>query len=433
MATPSVENMKHLKDEIDPSEPCPCESGRNYSACCKKRKLKWERDKRGNLHKVIPISDECIAALEEVKVYFKAFFGRNPRKNDPLFPMKYFTSEADMKRETLHILRQTNIRPELIYAYLQTGRVVVDPQKLSTRESAEYHNAIQEFREQVNAGTPIEDLIDPETPAKFLHLALRDVQIIGGYYIEQYINSGFSKRHARRLNAEFVVSFTFVSFIKCLRTILVLLDNGISYDANYLVRSLYESYLKVRFVYDDPSRAEPFMDQINVMANIHESDPQGSTTKRVHRNPFRWETMAKQLGETALYETLYRPLCSLSHAQITESRFFISDRGFDYLEQDFEISTLLTAHELAIRTYDCVRKNSSCQEYLKKDLFTAIQKSFGSSHLVRLWMAENFDYTAPRESLQYMKSLAALEPRLKKILDHDIPHHPADPFGSTSA
>ncbi|NYF89518.1 hypothetical protein RBB79_08180 [Tunturiibacter empetritectus] len=127
--------------------------------------------------------------------------------------------------------------------------------------------------------------------------------------------------------------------------------------------------------------------------------------------------MADELGERDLYDSLYKALCSVTHAQTSEARFFITESGFDYLDLDFEMSTLLNSHELSMRTFDCIRKHSLCPKLLKADLFASVRKSFASLHIARTYMAERDGYVTPTILQEFMAALAAEEPRLKKIAD----------------
>lgn len=419
-----MKNSRHAPPykEVGAKEPCPCESGLSYSACCKKRKLRWSRDKAGKLYKQLELSPEAVASFKEAETQFKEVFGRKPRKHDPVFLAKYLHSEADMKRVTLQAMRQANIRPELIYAYIKTSRIVMDTSHLSTSEAAEYSAAIDEFRKQVNLGVPISDLIETDTPEMYLRTTLQHALIIGGYYIDIYINSGFARRRAQReMNAEFVVSFAFVSLIKCLRTIYTLLAEGISYDASYLVRALYENYLKIRYVYNAPSYADEIIEQFTVDIKTPEDGKEDEGRKKLYKNHFRWEKMAQELGEVELYDKMYRPLCSMTHAQLYQAQYFITDLGFDYLEQDFEMSTLLTTHELIMRTFHCVLKHSKCQKYLKRDLSTAIREAFVSVHFGWMCVTKSTDRAMPKLTRQYMESLATEDSRLKRALEVQIP------------
>lgn len=131
--------------------------------------------------------------------------------------------------------------------------------------------------------------------------------------------------------------------------------------------------------------------------------------------------MARELGEVDLYDKLYRPLCSIAHGQLFQAQYFISDFGFDYLEQDFEMSTLLTTHELIMRTFYCMLKHSKCQKYLMRDLSTAIRQSFASVHVGWMWVTKSSDHAMPKLTRQYMESLAAEDSQLKRVLEVQIP------------
>src|ERR1700678_3336593 len=127
-----MENYRHTQrhKEVSAEEPCSRESGLNYSDCCKKRKLRWSRDKSGKPYKQIKLSPEAVASLKEAEAQFKEVFGRKPRKHDPVSLVKYLHSEAGMKRVTLQAMRHADIRPELIYAYIKTSRMVTDLSRL---------------------------------------------------------------------------------------------------------------------------------------------------------------------------------------------------------------------------------------------------------------------------------------------------------------
>lgn len=81
------------------------------------------------------------------------------------------------------------------------------------------------------------------------------------------------------------------------------------------------------------------------------------------------------------------------------------------------MSTLLTSHDLAMRTFNCMRKHSFCQKFLKSDLFAAVHKSFASLHFVRAYLKEHEGYITPGSSQKFVESLAAEEPALKRIFD----------------
>ena len=57
-------------------------------------------------------------------------------------------SESEVDEAMLLVLREANVRPEIIYAYQKTGRLVTEEnaQLLSTDEIAEWDAAVDEYR-----------------------------------------------------------------------------------------------------------------------------------------------------------------------------------------------------------------------------------------------------------------------------------------------
>ena len=144
-----------MSNEIAADETCPCESGKKYGACCKKRKFKWVRDKNGRIAKSVPLKDQAIEVLKQARVEFEITFGRSPRKTDPVFTGRYYISAADMRRETFGAMRKAGISPALQYAYRKTDFLVSDPKLLSAKEQDEYERAIDEFHTAVASGVPL--------------------------------------------------------------------------------------------------------------------------------------------------------------------------------------------------------------------------------------------------------------------------------------
>jgi hypothetical protein len=395
--------------ELLPEETCPCGAAEEYGACCKIRGVRWLRDSRGRVHREMPLNADAAQEMIAMIAEFEAVLNRKARKNDRVFIGNYTMSRADQRRATLHMLKAKRAKPEIIYAYLKMDRVIENPSGLTGKQFVEYNAAIQEFQDLLVKGVSVDDLIDPETPEKILREALFQVQIICGYYIETYINAKRpSRRSKTEVEVDLVVDFAFVNYVKSLRSIFILLNEGISYDASFLVRSLYENYLKIKFVYRYPSKVDRFVAELYSLAST--KTPQ---TKRTP--PLNWGNMATELGERDLYDTLYRQLCSVTHSQITEAAFFMRDGIFDYLELDFELGVLLSTLDLAMRTIHCVRTNSQSPAYLKRDLATAIEKAFLALHFAKCYLFKFENAQIPIGTSALMSSLSSEYPRIKRI------------------
>jgi hypothetical protein len=86
-------------------------------------------DKYGDASKGIPLEAEAIDVLEKMRDEFQATFGREPRGDDVVFPLTYMYSNEKFDRQMVSAMREAHIRPELIYAYLKTKRIVTERTK----------------------------------------------------------------------------------------------------------------------------------------------------------------------------------------------------------------------------------------------------------------------------------------------------------------
>lgn len=100
----------------------------------------------------IKLDPETAALVERQLVLFRKKFGREPGPGDPLFfdpdadqprRLQVEPFEADMARR----LKEAGVRPEIIYAFEKTGRVVTETniKNLSKAEIAEWEAAVDEY------------------------------------------------------------------------------------------------------------------------------------------------------------------------------------------------------------------------------------------------------------------------------------------------
>lgn len=406
-----------MSKSAEPSgnEKCPCGSGKSYRSCCSKRAVRWLRNQDGTYGKSIPLSEEAVEAFLEAKKLFVSIFGRPPRSNDRIFAHSYVDSLADHDRMMLQVMKEAQTPPQFIYAYLKTGRLVGNPENLTTAELTEYSAAIDEFFSLVEDGKSIEDLISPTEPVDILKSALLQTLTICGYFVAEYINKrAIVKKKQSDSGLELVTAFAFVNFTKSLRSISILLENGISYDANYLVRSLYENYLRVKYVYQDPSKVP------RILGFDMNTSTSSQADLKKPRKPPPFKNIADALGEGGRFEAFYGALSEVAHSQIATLRHLINDEGhFDFLSinETFEMSTLLSAHEMCMSMLDTFHQFCRCPKYFKKDLLTALSKSFTAFSIGWAYVGEVEGRSMNSLSLELVKQLIHRYPLLKGIHD----------------
>lgn len=395
------------KREVRAKEACPCESGSLYGKCCKRRAFKWSKDEKGNFGRDYPLNAHMMEALNDAEGEFRRVLGRRHRWNDPVFLDKFSVSPNNMKKEMLRVCQAAGISSDLIYAFLATDRLPADLHLLPPREAKEFQDARAEYRKLRKSGMGDDELLVFRPFESALLLGLRDVHTVGSYFIERYLNSGAAKRNSKLpQNAEFAIGFFLVNFVKSLHSVCVLLENDISYDAAFLIRSLYENYVRIKYLYRWPLKADFLVQRV--------IDSLRGKSKSKNENPLPIGHMADELGERDMYDRLYKPVCSMTHAQLDTLPYFLDKGRYEYLELDFEMSTLLSAHELTLRVYDELRRSSSCQLFLKRDLLTVMSRSISSLQLGRSYLTITMGYELPATSASYLEDLMNREPSLRK-------------------
>ncbi len=111
------------------------------------KKSREKRDRRS-----IKMDGETAEALKEQLRRFKEKFGRDPAPEEPIFfdpdhptprPLQVEPTEAMVAQ----MMRKAGLRPELIYAFEKTGRLVTESNLdvLSEEELKEWEGAIDEY------------------------------------------------------------------------------------------------------------------------------------------------------------------------------------------------------------------------------------------------------------------------------------------------
>lgn len=253
--------------------------------------------------------------------------------------------------------------------------------------------------------------------------------MVGGYFIEKHFNN-YRNRKGSSAKIEFISAFSTTNFVRSLRSIHILLDNVISFDSFHLIRSLYENYLTIKYLYCFPSEYEIFDAQLGILTGSHElartktgTGVQNQivelATGRVITIPSRW-AMASRLGEfdRCIYNDLYRRLSSYTHSEIANFRYFISDQGFDYLNPNFEADVLIITHVICALFFYELKRNSTSAMYLKRDLSINVERSVFAICAFRAALAHEGKADGFPKSLELaLLTLARKDERVGRVYD----------------
>src|SRR5271155_4430690 len=94
--------------------PCPCGSGKKYKNCCFGKGFEWTQDEEGTVAKSIPMTEEAIAVLEQLRQAIIDEKGREPEPDQLLFPDMPHSEhlEAMLVKE----MKKAGLDPAFIYA-----------------------------------------------------------------------------------------------------------------------------------------------------------------------------------------------------------------------------------------------------------------------------------------------------------------------------
>ena len=125
---------------------CPCGSDKKYKHCCLKEGIRWVVNEKGEFIRLLPLPEEGSQLLQNQRESFLKTHGRDPRPEERIFEdaphSEYF------EHVMVETMKQTGIRPELIYAYEKTGRIVTEANQryLTKAQRAEWRAALEEYR-----------------------------------------------------------------------------------------------------------------------------------------------------------------------------------------------------------------------------------------------------------------------------------------------
>jgi hypothetical protein len=347
-----VPSKKQKGIRVGRTEPCPCESGKKYGACCWKKRFEYHRDKSGTISRVLPLSDEAVEFLKGLRENFRSIFGRYPSGKDKLLPDQYFASPDDLDAAFDAV---PGLRPEIVYAARKTDRVVTEDNWnfLTDAEQAEWQEAIDEYFSRAKSGEN-PDSIYPETPyrrkKRRSHEDVEIQEILRANLYAAICHAGSFLDNAPRRKYEigpFLQYYFVARTLDTLRTIYRIFNERYTDDVWTLLRVVYESYLRLAFLRKNEIAWKFFMSVAGTQRGTHQyARRQNGKTDYGHivnsktgeevRN-FSNREMAKTISalDLDIYERLYPFLSSYSHVSLDpDFQYFTSGEGFHIHKED---------------------------------------------------------------------------------------------------
>lgn len=361
MSTRKSESARLARTEL-----CPCESGKKYGSCCWNKRFEYHRDKRGEVSKVIPLSDEAVELFENLKEGFREIFGRHPSGKDRLLPDQYFHSLEDMDAAFDKVVESIpSLRPEVIYATRKTDRIVTkDNWKfLTDAEQTEWEEAVDEYFSRIESGEDPHGIL-PETPYRQKKARSREhieaQEMLQENLYAAICHTGSFLDHAPRGKydtSSFFQYYFAARTLDTLRTIYRIFSERYTDDVWTLIRVVYESYLRLSFLRMNEDAWKFFLFISGTQSGTHHyaKRPNGKVdyghivdarTKEKVRN-FSNRDMAKTIStlDLDIYERLYSFLSAYSHVSLDPNfQYFELNRGFRIHKDDDPDTALEFSH-----------------------------------------------------------------------------------------
>lgn len=411
--------------EVRANARCPCESGRRYGACCKRKAFKWLIDGEGDYHKQIPLVPEALEVFDQAAEDFRRVFDREPRKNsDPVFLCKYLISEEELERQTVESMQRANVRPHIIYAYRKTGGLLLSRQNeklASTKDVDDWDAAIDEYyRLKKNPPAP--------HPVDLLFQSLEDELdsciICLGYVLEHGLSTDAQRMpsSSEYFSVDEYALLCATRSMKTLRAIKVLLNENIGADGLSLARHLLESYFQIVFAIAQPNMLKHLTDApIGLKLGTHDfaRSPNGRVDSRKilrkrdgaeylgHISYYKMAESSPHKEDLELFDYFYSFLSEFTHPSVAGFRLVLGEHGkLDALSNELQSEAFFYSICLATLILDELRKLPVLSAEAKIDIATVVRRVGAKAEVL---VAALFEDDEPP------KSFAVLRDRLMTV------------------
>lgn len=411
--------------EVRANAKCPCESGRGYGNCCKRRSFRWLVDSEGDFHKELRLPPGAQEAIERAREAYATVFERKPDKDkDPVFLGKYLLSEEELARQAEEAMERAGVPPQIIYAHRKTGGLILtkENQKFaSTKDVQDWEAAVDEyFRLQ-------EDPPEPDPLEVLFHSVEAELDsciICLGYVLENGLDANALSKPSSSsfFSVDEYVLLCATKSMKTLRSIKALLNENIGADGLALARHILENYFHIVFAISKPEMLEHLVDaQIGLKLGTH--DFARSTNGRVdsrrilrkadgavfqgHISYYKMAESSPHGKDCELFDYMYSFLSEYTHPSFSGFKLVVGEEGtLDALSNELRSEAMFFSVCFAALVLDQLRSVPLLSYEAKRDIATVVRRIRSSAVLLIEAMFEEHELN---------RSFAVLRDRLAAI------------------
>lgn len=375
------------KNKIDDLELCPCESGKNYVDCCKKKRYTFERNKDNNLIKKIPIDEKLIEEFQDINKTFEHYYGRKMRENDLIFTgfpnyRNIYTSHF------INILRKVGMKESMIYASYKTGLFPSEENLdlISDNDLDEYSKYCDEFEELMSYENTEDGKMNSVQFVTLLNSYLRDKIDFFHSSITYVLNDFISRHKKEEISQNYIINneLDYLVFLS-IKTVLTI-DGAMKLKEEYmpetiylLSRSLYENYLYLFNISKDDSffknQLLPKLDTENFQFTKYKNGKinynkvickKTGDIIKIKDSIYDLVKILFKDEDKEIYDIFYREASRYVHTDILSAKKYFSTYD-PYDEVDPTYNSILVLFALGFMVLEEIINNKNVMEQFKKD------------------------------------------------------------------
>ena len=370
-------------------DPCPCGSGLTYSGCCHSKSFKFELDARNQIVRSVPIPPLLIRQLKQQQKEFKDYFGRKPGKGDRVFFKQFDESSEDHYWETtIETALSVGVRPATVYAMKKTGLFPVEGEldRFTQLELDEFEVAAEEYKALKKRG--VDPLLrnPPFSEAQSRKFSELIKLVSRAPLILASIVDRGSMRPIQPVNFfQLLFATQALHFLKRFRLALSLDyfdgEEGIT-------RSIYEAFLRIRYLRYAPQKVEIFLALAGVGGGAYEyvtkngrldwsviRDVKANKKINVNVSNYKMALSSGDENDVDVYRILFRRLSQSIHPNVENiGQKFSVERGFALFSESNPFDGLLLAAFVLVLLFDEISRLSSLREIQKRDARFVVRK-----------------------------------------------------------
>lgn len=383
--------------KVGRNEKCPCGSDKKYKQCCYNKGFDFVQ-KGHEIVRIQPVGEEFQSAAGKIYEEYLKRLERAPGAGDPIAIWQFYHGQDEMTEQICEAMKMAGIDAAKIWAYKKTGLMIVggEEDKYTEFDINEWDDAIEEFyAHDGNPGrTPLSDRYD-EVISQLIDEIISLIFLMGlasfrFFNSEEIFDESYSDSI---LSPGQYQAYCVARTQRSLRAIVSLIREKYGDAALKLARSMYENYLHIVFIRENPSMIQHLVDaKVGLMIGTHEykRNAGGKVNKRVivekqtgeefkgHISAFEMVSASPYPEDSNFFDFFYSFTSEDIHPDVNILHRYLSpDSGLQPLRRELQEESIIFSLLVGGMVADQIRYMQRCPEQLAEDVVVVVSRIRG--------------------------------------------------------